>query len=106
MNKYTAQEQAYKNGYELGKKVKQEEFAEQFVKGFNEALEKEAEWLPYKTEETYGCEDNDTWYKCSACGRNASGRCYEDEWYSYPMLTNYCSVCGAKMKKGDMSDDR
>lgn len=38
MNKYTAQEQAYKNGYELGKKAKQEKFAEQFIKGFNEAL--------------------------------------------------------------------
>ena len=38
MNKYTAQEQAYKNGYELGKKVLEEKFAEQFVKGFNEAV--------------------------------------------------------------------
>lgn len=38
MNKYTAQEQAYKNGYDFGKKAKQEEFAEQFVKGFNEGV--------------------------------------------------------------------
>ena len=35
MNKYTAQEQAYNNGYELGKKVRQSEFAEQFIRGFN-----------------------------------------------------------------------
>lgn len=38
MNKYTAQEQAYKNGYELGKKIKYEKYAEQFVKGLLRAL--------------------------------------------------------------------
>ena len=45
MNKYTAQEQAYKNGYELGKKVKQDKYAEQFVKGFNEGVKpKKDKW--------------------------------------------------------------
>lgn len=45
MNKYTAQEQAYKNGFELGLKVKQEKYGEQFIKGFNEAIKpKKDKW--------------------------------------------------------------
>ena len=41
MKTYEASEQAYKNGYELGKKAKQEKFAEQFIKGFNDATSTE-----------------------------------------------------------------
>lgn len=41
MNKYAAQEQAYNNGYELGKKVCQSSFAQQFIRGFNAALKQE-----------------------------------------------------------------
>ena len=37
------------------------------------------------------------WYKCSECGTDALGRCYEDEYYSYPLRTDYCPKCGAKM---------
>ena len=62
-------------------------------------VQKQGEWLPYQTEETYGDDDYDTWYKCSVCGKDANGRCWEDEWYSYPIKSAYCQNCGAKMLK-------
>lgn len=52
MNKYSAQAQAYRNGYELGKKAKQEKYGEQFIKGFNEAVEKQGTWIPCKVGDT------------------------------------------------------
>lgn len=54
------------------------------------------EWIPYECEDLYGYKETD-WYKCSACGADALGRCYEDEYYSYPYRTQYCPNCGAKM---------
>lgn len=41
MNGFDASESAYRNGYELGLKVKKEKFAKQFIKGFLEALRPE-----------------------------------------------------------------
>lgn len=38
MNKHTAQEQAYKNGYTMGLRIKQGKYAEQFIKGLKRAL--------------------------------------------------------------------
>lgn len=64
---------------------------------------KHGEWKPYETEETYG-EDEKIWYKCSVCGTDALGRCYEDEWYSYPIKSDICHKCGAKMDGGGKSD--
>ena len=58
---------------------------------------KHGEWLPYETEETYG-DDGTIWYKCSECGVDALGRCYEDEWYSYPIKSDYCPKCGADLR--------
>ncbi len=58
---------------------------------------KHEEWLPYESEESYGYDDQKVWYKCSACGKDALGRCPDDEWYSFPQKTNYCPHCGAKM---------
>lgn len=39
MNEYDAGEIAYKNGYELGLKIGQDEYVEQFIKGFLKARE-------------------------------------------------------------------
>lgn len=58
---------------------------------------KHGEWVAYETEDTYGSDDSKTWYKCSECGKDAHGRCPEDEWYSYPIQSPYCPNCGAKM---------
>lgn len=55
------------------------------------------EWLPYKSDESYGSTYEKVWYKCSICGKDALGRVSEDEWYSSPILSNYCPNCGAKM---------
>ena len=63
---------------------------------------KHGEWTPYKTEDTYGIDGEDIWYKCSVCGEHARGRCYDDKWYSYPQRTNYCPDCGAKMVGGNI----
>ena len=59
----------------------------------------EGEWIPYESE-SYGCADETTWYKCSNCGKDAYGRCWEDDWYSMPIRSKYCPNCGAKMKGG------
>ena len=59
----------------------------------------EGEWIPYESE-SYGCDDETTWYKCSNCGKDAYGRCWEDDWYSMPIRSKYCPNCGAKMKGG------
>ena len=60
------------------------------------------EWIDYESDETYGPYESKEWYKCSCCGNDAHGRCDEDPWYSYPILSDYCSFCGAKMDgKGD-----
>ena len=59
----------------------------------------EGEWIPYESE-SYGCDDETTWYKCSHCGKDAYGRCRDDEWYSMPICSEYCPNCGAKMKGG------
>ncbi len=61
---------------------------------------KHGEWIPYQTEESYGNEDSHIWYKCSVCGKDALGRCPDDEWYSYPLRTKCCPACGAKMDGG------
>ena len=42
-------------------------------------------------------QDDKEWYRCSKCGKDANGRCYEDEWYSAPIMSAYCPHCGAKM---------
>ena len=54
-------------------------------------------WMPYQSDEPYGCNDEKEWYKCSKCGKDAYGRCYENEWYSAPILSNHCPRCGVKM---------
>ena len=54
-------------------------------------------WGSYQSDEPYGCTDDKEWYRCSECGKDAYGRCYEDEWYSAPILSAYCPHCGAKM---------
>jgi hypothetical protein len=62
---------------------------------------KHGEWVAYECEESYGDgigEKATKWYKCSECGTDALGRCYEDEYYSYPLRTNYCPNCGADMR--------
>lgn len=66
------------------------------------------EWVAYdlpEDDEGYGYgsgeEGGTVWYRCSVCGEEALGKCYEDQWYSYPMRTNYCPSCGAKMDGGD-----
>jgi DNA-directed RNA polymerase subunit RPC12/RpoP len=54
-------------------------------------------WVSYQSDEPYGCNDEKEWYKCSKCGKDANGRCYEDEWYSAPILSKRCPHCGTKM---------
>ena len=55
-------------------------------------------WVAYESDETYGPYDSKEWYKCSECGKDAYGRCYDDEWYSSPILSDYCPNCGADMR--------
>ena len=54
-------------------------------------------WVSYQSDEPYGCQDEKEWYRCSKCGKDAYGRCYEDEWYSAPILSAHCPHCGARM---------
>ena len=54
-------------------------------------------WVSYESNEPYGCMGDKEWYRCSKCGKDARGRCYDDEWYSAPILSAYCTHCGAKM---------
>ena len=54
-------------------------------------------WVSYQSDEPYGCMNYKEWYRCSKCGKDAHGRCYEDEWYSAPILSSHCPHCGAKM---------
>ena len=54
-------------------------------------------WVSYELNEPYGCMGDKEWYRCSKCGKDAHGRCYEDEWYSAPILSSYCPHCGVKM---------
>jgi hypothetical protein len=73
---------------------------------------KHGEWVAYElAEDDDGYDYGDShekrviWYKCSVCGVGALGRCYEDEWYSSPIRTDYCPNCGAKMdgvRKNDL----
>lgn len=72
MDKYTATEIAYKNGYEQGKK---------------DAI-KQGKWLKHD-------KDNDRLFYCSICN---SRRPYsiENHFVSY-WNCNYCPTCGAKM---------
>jgi hypothetical protein len=60
-----------------------------------------ARWIAYESDETYGPYDSKEWHKCSNCGKDAYGRCYDDEWYSSPILSDYCPKCGAKMDGGN-----
>ena len=68
-------------------------------------------WVSYQSDEPYGSTDKKEWHKCSKCGKDANGRCYEDEWYSAPILSSYCPHCGSKMMPeppkggGVMKDD-
>lgn len=62
-----------------------------------ETVQECGHWMPYQSDEPYGCKDEKEWYKCSKCGKDAYGRCYEDEWYSAPILSNHCPHCGVKM---------
>ena len=71
----------------------------------NVAEVKLGEWVPYELAEgddRYGYGDNEEkgtiWYKCSVCETDALGRCYDDEWYSYPIRTDYCPKCGADLR--------
>ena len=54
-------------------------------------------WVSYQSDESYGSMDDKEWYRCSKCRGDAYGRCYEDKWYSAPILSAYCPHCGAKM---------
>ena len=54
-------------------------------------------WVSYQSDEPYGCQDEKEWYRCSKCEKDTYGRCYEDKWYSAPILSAYCPHCGAKM---------
>ena len=54
-------------------------------------------WVVYQSDKPYGSMDDKEWYRCSRCGKDAHGRCYEDEWYSAPILSANCPHCGAKM---------
>ena len=58
-----------------------------------------ARWIPYELENPYGPCDEKTWYKCSDCGKDAPGWCDDDEYYSDPILTEFCHHCGAQMQK-------
>ena len=58
---------------------------------------KHGQWEKYDSGETWGSEEFTHWYKCSECDKDAKGRVSEDEWYSYPILSDYCPNCGAKM---------
>lgn len=60
-------------------------------------VQERGHWVSYESAEPYGCTDDKEWYRCSKCGKDADGRCYEDEWYSAPILSTYCPHCGAKM---------
>lgn len=71
MDKYTAAEQAYKNGYEQGKK---------------DAV-KHGRWELYSNDDTLGCS-----YFCSLCGAN-----YDEEFFEENMPFRFCPICGAKM---------
>ena len=57
MKDYEAQEQAYKNGYELGKKIKQERYAEQFIKGFEAATVNQGKVYKFTIEYYYSRHD-------------------------------------------------
>lgn len=54
-------------------------------------------WVSYQSDEPYGCQDEKEWYRCSKCEKDTYGRCYDDKWYSAPILSAYCPHCGAKM---------
>lgn len=54
-------------------------------------------WVSYQSDKLYGSMDDKEWYRCSKCGKDAHGRCYEDEWYSAPILSDYCPHCGTRM---------
>ena len=56
-------------------------------------------WIDYESDEGHGPYDSKDWYRCSECGKDALGRCGDDEWYSFPRLSDYCPNCGAKMDK-------
>lgn len=73
-----------------------EDIAEKLVSN-GVTVQKYGYWVSYQTDETYGSMDDKEWYKCSKCGKDAYGRCYEDEWYSAPILSAYCPHCGTKM---------
>ena len=62
------------------------------------------EWLVYESDKPHGPYDSKEWYKCSVCGEDAHGRCVDDEWYSYPILSDFCSNCGARMNGKDEED--
>ena len=58
-----------------------------------------AKWIKYELNLTYGSCDSKTWYKCPECQQDAHGWVDDDPWYSFPILSNYCPNCGAKMEK-------
>jgi hypothetical protein len=60
-------------------------------------VQERGHWVSYESDEPYGCADDKEWHRCSKCGKDAYGRCHEDEWYSAPILSAYCPHCGAKM---------
>lgn len=66
---------------------------------------KVGKWVAYELEESYGDEDSKEWYRCSECGKDSLGRCYEDEWYSFPIRSEYCPHCGAHMNGGNSDEN-
>lgn len=68
-------------------------------------VQEHGHWVSYQSDEPYGSMDDIVWYRCSKCGKDAHGRCDEDEWYSVPILSVYCPHCGVKMEKGGVSND-
>lgn len=81
------------------------EYAEMLLFGVPAAdveVVRQGRWVEYECDEPYGPYDTKAWYKCSECGKDAFGRCWDDEWYSCPVLSDYCPHCGAKTHgKGD-----
>lgn len=57
----------------------------------------EGEWVPVSCEPYGNGLSEETWYKCSLCGKYALGWC-DDEYYADPQKTKYCPHCGARIR--------
>lgn len=82
-------------GY-FGSAIENEKIADYLI-AHDVTVQECGHWVSYELDEPYGCMDDKEWYRCSKCRKDARGRCYDDEWYSAPILSAYCTHCGAKM---------